>query len=121
LFLQSENARIVLNAIHWLKRQHRFLVDAAVLMPDHLHLVGALGEATLPEVMHSLKSYTANKLSRAGIITPVWQEGYHDQGLRDNGDYRARLQYLLYNPVRAGLARRVREYPHIILPDWWED
>jgi hypothetical protein len=67
-----------------------------------------------------LKSYAANRLSAAGTKTPVWQEGYHDHGLRDGDDYRARLRYLLENPVRAGLAGRVGEYPHVILPTWWQ-
>lgn len=89
-------------------------------MPDHLHFAGKLGDYTLACVMHSLKSYTANQLSECGVIPPVWQSAYHDHGLRDDEDYRIRVRYLLENPVRAGLVSRVEDYPHLILPKWWQ-
>ncbi len=119
IFTDVHHATIVLNAIRWLHTRNRFVVDAAVVMPDHLHLVGQLGESTLSGVMHTLKSHTARHLARAGVESPVWQDGYHDHGLRDDEDYRARLRYVLQNPVRAGLVRRVKDYPFLILPDWW--
>ncbi|MGI9258182.1 MAG: REP-associated tyrosine transposase [Gammaproteobacteria bacterium] len=136
LFEETDRARIVLDAILWLHAADRFIVDAAVVMPDHLHLVGQLGDEsrrdaaptnqvrqeavpTLAKVMHTLKSYSAKRLIGAGATAPVWQDGYHDHGLRDNEDYRARVRYVVQNPVRAGLVRRVGDYPFIILPDWW--
>jgi len=119
LFIDRNHAKIVLNAVTWLHNTNRFTVDAAVVMPDHLHFVGQLGKSTLPGVMHTLKSYTARQLARTGIESPIWQDGYHDHGLRDDEDYRVRLRYVLDNPVRAGLVRRVEDYPFLILPDWW--
>ncbi len=121
VFTSRNHAMIVLNAIRWLHAAERFIVDGAVVMPDHLHLVGQLGEGTLAKVMHTLKSYSAHRLAAAGVETPVWQNGYHDHGLRDDGDYRVRVQYLLQNPLRAGLVQRVEDYPYVILPDWWDD
>ncbi len=119
IFTNRHRAMLVLDAIRWLHAADRFMVDAAVVMPDHLHLVGQLGESTLAKVMHTLKSYSAHSLSVAGVETPVWQKGYHDHGLRDDEDYRARVQYVLQNPLRAGLVQRVEDYPYVILPDWW--
>ncbi len=119
LFINPENAIIVLDAIHWLRGANRFIVDAAVLMPDHLHFVGQLGESTLSRVMHTLKSYSVRSLAAAGVETPVWQEGYYDHALRHDEDYRSKVAYVLQNPVRAGLVSRVDEYPFVILPGWW--
>ena len=119
IFLQESHARVVLDAILWQHSAGRFLLDAAVLMPDHLHLVGQLGHISLDKVMHSLKSFSAHKLVNAGIGPPIWQDGYHDHGLRNDESYMAKLHYVLQNPIRAGLARRVEEYPYVILPDWW--
>ena len=128
IFINHDHAVIVLSAIHWLHKADRFLVDAAVVMPDHLHLVGQLGEGsrqdaapTLARVMHSLKSHSARSLSRLDVKTPVWQGGYYDHGLRDDEDYRARVRYVMQNPIRAGLVQRVEDYPYIILPRWWSD
>jgi len=71
--------------------------------------------------MHTLKGYSANHLIRTGVKTPIWCEGYHDHGLRDDEDYRARVQYVLQNPLRAGLAQQVEDFPFVILPDWWAE
>ena len=119
IFAKRDNAKIVLDTIHWLHTVNRFVVDAAVVMPDHLHIVGCLGESTLAKVMHSLKSYSARRLAVAGVKTPVWQKGFHDHGLRDDEDYRSRAAYVLRNPLRAGLVRRVEDYPYIVYPGWW--
>ena len=132
IFAEQRRALIVLDAIRWMHTENRFCVDTAVVMPDHLHLVGQLGGgsrlASLPlgeaapalaTVMHTLKSFTASRLGMAGVQTPVWQPGYHDHGLRDDEDYRSRLRYVIQNPLRAGLAHRVEDYPYVILPDWW--
>jgi REP element-mobilizing transposase RayT len=119
LFSQNDRAMIVLNAIRWLHNAHRFMVDAAVVMPDHLHLAGELGDSTLSQVMHTLKSYTAHRLADAGADTPVWQKGFHNHALRGNEDYRIRVRYLLENPLRAGLVKRIDDYPYKILPTWW--
>ena len=112
-------AFVILNAIRWIHDSGRFIVDAAVVMPDHLHLVGQLGDSALSAVVHSLKSYTANILSKSGVESPVWQDGYHDHGLRDDEDYRVKVRYVLQNPLRAGLVGRVEDYPYLMLPEWW--
>lgn len=127
LFTEQDRANIVLNAIRWLETANRFVVDAAVVMPDHLHLVGQLGRSrleaapTLATVMHTLKSYSAKRLVETGVAAPVWQDGYHDHGLRNDEDYRARVRYVIQNPCRAGLVQRVEDYPYVILPDWWRE
>jgi len=121
IFVDEDNATIVLNSIQWLRSAGRFLVDAAVVMPDHLHVVGELGESTLSQVMHSLKSFSARQLVTAGVAPPVWQDGYHDHGLRNDEDYRLKIRYVLQNPVRAGLVQQVHEYPYLILPEWWKE
>ena len=119
IFSDHRRASIVLETIGWLHNAGRFSVDAAVVMPDHVHLAGQLCQGTLCTVMHSLKSFSAHRLGRAGAASPVWQKGYHDHALRDGEDYRIRLRYLIENPRRAGLVDRVEDYPYLILPNWW--
>ncbi len=120
IFSSEERAQIILDAIRWLSDSGRFATDAAVVMPDHLHLVGQLGSSSLEQVMHTLKSYTAHRLAESGVEAPIWQDGYHDHGLRNEEDYRSMVTYVLQNPVRAGLARRVDDYPFTLLPCWWK-
>ena len=119
IFTQNQNAIVVLDAICWLHQARRFIVDAAVVMPDHLHLAGQLGGVSLPRLMHAFKSYTGNRLSSLGVDAPVWQQGYHDHALRDEEDYATKIRYLIENPVRAGLVERAEDYPYVIWPTWW--
>ena len=86
---------------------------AAVVMPDHLHVVAALAEATLDTLMHSLKSYSAQRINQESDRRgPFWQPGYHDHALRAEEDLVVVIGYCLRNPQRAGLVEDFRDYPH---------
>ena len=109
---QPQTAQIILSSLHWLESQKRITLDAAVIMPDHLHFVAALRQDTLDRLMHSLKSYTAHKLNdllnRHGVF---WQPQYHDHALRKDEDLNEVIRYTLNNPVRAGLVERWEDWP----------
>lgn len=86
---------------------------AAVVMPDHVHLVGALRDVPLDGVMHSLKGCSRQRINRElGRSGRLWQPGYHDRALRSEQAVDAAIGYCLQNPVRAGLVEDFREYPH---------
>lgn len=42
---------------------------------------------------------------------PVWQRTYHDHALRREEDLRAAARYVVANPLRAGLAEGIGDYP----------
>ena len=108
-----ETAQIILSSLHWFESQKRIILDAAVIMPDHLHFVAALQQDSLERLMHSLKSYTAKKvnalLHRQGAF---WQPQYHDHALRKDEALNEVVLYTLNNPVRAGLVENFRDYPY---------
>ena len=112
IFNRSEAAVIVLSSLHWLEQQDKIILDAAVIMPDHLHFVAGLMQGSLAQLMHSLKSYTAKKINvflcRQG---PLWQRYYHDHAIRQEEDLNEVVLYTLYNPVRAGLVNDFHDYP----------
>ena len=112
IFTRADAAGIVLSSLYWLEKQDRILLDAAVIMPDHLHFVAGLKQGSLAQLIHSLKSFTAKKinvlLNRNG---PLWQRHYHDHAVRQNEDLHEFVLYTLYNPVRAGLVNDFRDYP----------
>jgi len=112
IFNRPEAAEIVLSSLYWLEKQDRILLDAAVIMPDHLHFVAGLMQGSLAQLIHSLKSYTANKvnvlLNRHG---PLWQPHYHDHAIRQEEDLNELALYTLNNPVRAGLVNNFHDYP----------
>jgi putative transposase len=87
---------------------------AWVLMPDHLHALILLGENdSLPALVNRLKSNSARAVKTLlKRDRPVWQRSYHDHGMRREEDLRAAARYIVANPLRAGLVKRIGEYPH---------
>ena len=96
---------------------HRILVDASmlawVLMPDHVHWLIQIGTvADLSTVVGRLKSASARNVNRILVSTgAIWQRAYHDHALRTDEDVATVARYIVANPVRAGLVRRVGNYP----------
>ena len=82
-----------------------------VLMPDHLHLLVALGGTEpLSKLMQRIKSLTARRACSAGL-GKAWSSGFHDHALRREEEIAATARYVVMNPVRAGLVSRVGDYP----------
>ncbi|KGD63501.1 hypothetical protein Y5S_03310 [Alcanivorax nanhaiticus] len=78
-----------------------------VVMPDHLHWLFALGEKQdLSGVVSTAKSNSGRTLGGS-----IWQPGFHDRAIRKEEDVLPAARYLVANPLRAGLVRRVGDYP----------
>lgn len=99
---------------------HKSDLHAAVVMPDHVHLIYSPlrhedgWSYTLRETMKAVKGRSARfinlALKRSG---PVWQEEFFDHVLRSNDSLVDRVEYFCQNPVRAGLVKTEAEYPRI--------
>lgn len=84
---------------------HRYELFAWCVMPNHVHVVMQVhGEQSLARILHSWKSYTAHRanaiLGRTGTF---WQREYFDRIVRDEEDLYRTIQYVVDNPVKAGL------------------
>ena len=42
----------------------------------------------------------------------MWQRGYWEHTIRDDGDYAAHMDYVHFNPVKHGLAANVGDWPY---------
>ncbi len=88
-----------------------------VLMPDHVHWLIELGsETSLSYVISRLKSTSAgacNRTLNAAEGTAVWQKGFYDRAIRRDEDVLGVARYIVANPLRSGLVRRLGDYP------WW--
>lgn len=82
-------------------------------MPDHVHLLvyGTSSQADLRGFMTHFKKLTGYEYSQT-FQRRLWQSGYHDRILRDDESTETVARYILENPVRAGLARQLSEYPY---------
>src|SRR5712671_7374974 len=87
--------------------------ERVLLHAGHLHLV-VIGEsvsASLPRFMQAFKSLAVRETGRLGIAKP-WQKGFYDHVLGDGESIDSAALYAFLNPVRAGLVRRVEEWPY---------
>ena len=83
-----------------------------VLMPDHLHWMIQLEAGSLDRLVQRFKSRSAKRVNAyLGKHGQVWQKGYHDRTVRAEEDIRQLARYVVANPLRAGLVRRVGDYP----------
>ena len=97
-------ARVVREALSHFEGE-RYEVSAWCIMPNHVHvIVRPKGGYTLPQILHTWKSFTAKEanrlLNRQG---PFWQPESYDHLIRDEEDFRNQIRYALENPDKTGL------------------
>ena len=86
---------------------------AYCLMPDHLHLIVAPRNGNLIDPINGWKRYTGTRLRKDGLDGPFWQRGFYDHALRKEEDLRKAAEYIMHNPVRAGLVKNWKDYPYL--------
>jgi len=112
IFKREDAAKIVLASLHWFEKQEKIIIDAAVVMPDHLHFVAGLINGSMAILMRSLKRHTAKEINiLLGRDGTFWQPQYHDHAVRKDEDLNEVALYTLHNPVRAGLVKDFHDYP----------
>ena len=97
----------------------RFDLRVAVVMPDHVHLIftplidhEAMEVCSLAEIMDAIKGASAHRINKAlNRKGRVWQPESFDHVLRSSESLDAKIEYLLDNPARKGLAQSWRDYP----------
>jgi len=87
---------------------------AFVVMPDHLHwLIQLTGDKSLSVCANTAKSFAARSINLfSGRRGRLWQKGFYDRAIRRDEDLVGIARYIVANPLRAGLVKSVREYPH---------
>jgi len=118
--LENPDAAKIL--VERLQEFHNKLYDlkAYCIMPNHVHLIFGILSAdgserevsSLPKIMQLIKGgssrYINQKMGRKG---PVWARDYFDRYMRSDQDLDNKVNYLLQNPVKAGLANHWRDWP----------
>jgi putative transposase len=110
-----------------------FVLDAIVLLLDHLHLMLTLpiGDADFSTRIAAIKAvFTREYLARGGIERfpsvsrrrhrnrGVWQKRFWEHLLRDENDFSHHLDYLHFNPVKHGLVECPHKWPYSTFERW---
>ena len=109
-------------AFRAVRAERRFTIDAIVILPDHLHTIWTLpdGDADYSGRWRAIKSYFTRQLRASGIDLKrdhrgeyrLWQRRFWEHTIRDDRDYEHHVNYIHWNPVKHGLARRVIDWPY---------
>jgi REP element-mobilizing transposase RayT len=111
-FACPETANRLLESIKHRMQIRIWYVHAAIIMPDHVHLVlGFHPETDVAKCIRDWKRWTA----RAHGFD--WQRDFFEHRLRHDESLQQKIQYVLENPVRAGLVKNWRDWPFTILPE----
>jgi putative transposase len=120
-------------------RERPFRLPAAVVLPEHLHLLMALpdGDADFSSRVRRIKSLFVARLKGVGVPlmfngkgeADVWQRRFWEHLIRDESDFAAHVDYIHANPLKHALVERVQDWPlssfhryvqHGVLPIDWD-
>lgn len=126
--LTDERTRHALReAIDSARRTHPFVIDAWVLLPDHLHCIWTLpdGDSNFASRWAIIKRRVSKALGErltsgtrlsdsrhARHESGIWQRRYWEHLVRDEADFQRCLDYLHWNPVKHDHVTRVSDWPY---------
>lgn len=124
LFIEAID--LLREAVRSTRRARPFDIDAWVVLPEHMHCIWTLpeGDADFPGRWRAIKTAFSKSLPavepRTGVMVHrhergIWQRRYWEHTIRDDADYAAHMDYIHFNPVKHGRAKRhppFRFQPH---------
>jgi REP-associated tyrosine transposase len=110
-------------AFRYTQERHPFSVEAAVILPEHLHAIWTLpeGDADFATRWRLIKTEFSRALPQGERISSsrhikgergIWQRRYWEHTLRNEGDFERHVNYIHFNPVKHGHVSRVKDWPY---------
>lgn len=115
--LLPESAKdIVLSSIQY-HAGSLYRLYACVVMTTHVHLILQPLEVSqdiyysLAKIMHSIKSYSSKRIQKpCKNQGSFWQAEYYDRIIRNDDDLIEKMEYIVNNPVKAGIVEKPEDY-----------
>ncbi|QMW00834.1 REP-associated tyrosine transposase [Spirosoma foliorum] len=111
----EEIAELVKQSLHFGHTTHYHL-HAYCVMPNHVHVLLTVLCEDMPfyKILQRLKTYTAVRANRLLNRTgqPFWQSESYDHAVRNEKSFKRIVNYILQNPVKAGLVTDWEDWPH---------
>jgi putative transposase len=103
-----------------------FVVDAFVLLPDHLHCIWTLPDGDVDfsgrwSLIKHHVSYACGQVLSPAVTTEsrrkhrdagIWQRRFWEHRIRDDADLERHVDYIHFNPVKHGLSGSVADWPY---------
>ena len=125
LFSEPTNITTLRSAFREIQVQRPFTLEAAVVLPDHLHCIWTLppGDADFSTRWRLINTWFTKhcdwalsaedgKARTSRGERGLWQHRYWEHMLRDETDYRRHIEYIHFNPVKHGYVKAPMDWPY---------
>jgi putative transposase len=137
LFELESYRKVIMDSLAHILAHKQVELNAYVIMPTHVHaILWPAQERRIGDILRDFKRFTSRAISRlaeerndgrylavfrearrAGRAQDrsqyqVWQEGSHPEALYSPAFARQKLEYIHYNPVKAGLVSSAVQWPY---------
>lgn len=121
--LLTERIGDLRNAVRYTRNRHPFVIEAMVVLPDHLHAMWTLppGDADHSLRWRLIKTWFSRQIPHGECRRDsridksergLWQRRYWEHVIRDEIDLHRHLDYIHFNPVRHRHVERVADWPY---------
>jgi putative transposase len=107
-------------AFRKVRRAKPYVVDAIVLLPDHLHAILTLpvDDPDFPGRWRAIKTAFTRDVAKAGLPVgrnargeyDIWQPRFWEHTVRNEADFERCASYIHFNPVKHGLVSLASEW-----------
>ena len=106
-------ANSLFETVAYRNEQGIWFARLVLLMPDHIHFVVSFPDngRRMQTTVSKWKEWTAKKLAIG------WQRDFFEHRLRRGENVRQKADYILFNPVRAGLVSKPEDWPFVFIPE----
>ena len=122
----TDNIPLLRESFKHAKTKFTFKIDAIVILPDHFHMIiNAERAKDYPKIISTVKRYFSKKCEPAFYAhlvqsrsrekqhyKPIWQKRFYEHTIRDEKDYKTRLDYIHFNPVKHGYVDNVKMWEY---------
>ena len=122
---EPENIDLLRDSFKKVIVRHPFIIDAIVILPDHLHCIWTLPleDGDFSTRWRLIKGWFSRrcKVKYQGKVSAsrqskqekaVWQRRFWEHLIRDEQDFNCHVDYIHYNPVHHGLVTNVRDWQY---------
>jgi len=127
IFAIDRIARDFLDNLRFYCKDDRCLLYAYVIMPDHVHLLlEMVGNNKLSDLIRDIKKYFSYRVKNQLLSMEsrsydrflqngrfrFWEQRFDEVTINSEKMFWKKLNYIHNNPIKAGLAERVEDYPY---------
>ena len=113
------------------KRQYPFIIEACVILPEHLHCIWRLpeGDYDFSTRWRLIKTHFSKNIALNERISNsrkwkkergIWQRRFWEHLIKDEEDYKNHIDYIHYNPVKHGYVQQAIDWQYSSFHLWIE-